>query len=96
MSIPPVAVTRFLSFIAGFISRIIFLCAVCRLAVNLGVDVATAFIQPIRDMFEGALNSRHQCLNGFQVMRGGVDGGVFGHDMAVIIAKGAEGPLKGK
>lgn len=95
-STPPVAVTGILRFIAGLISGVILLCAVCWLAVGLGVNAATAFIQPIRDVFEGALDSGHQCLNGLQVMRGGVDGGVFCHDVAVIITKGAEGPLKGK
>lgn len=90
---PPVAVTGFLSFPTGLITRIILLCAVCWLAVNLAVDLAAALIQPIRDVFEGALDSGHQRLNSFQLLRGGVDGGVFRHDVAVIVTKGTEGPL---
>lgn len=93
---PPVAVTGIFSFVAGLFARIVFLCAVCWLAVNLTVGFSAALIQPIRDVFEGTLDSGHQGLNGFQLLRGGVDGGVFRHDMAVIVTKGTEGPLEGK
>lgn len=92
----PVAVTWILSFVAGLITRIILLCAVCWLAVDLAVAIGAALIQPIRDVFEGAFDSGHERLNGFQLLRGGVDGGVFRHDVAVVVTKGAEGPLEGK
>lgn len=93
---PPVAVTGTLSFFAGLLTRIVLLCAVCWLAVDPAVGVDAALIQPVRDLFEGALDSGHQRLNGLQLLRGGVDGGVFRHDVAVIVAEGTEGPLEGK
>ncbi|TNN40916.1 hypothetical protein EYF80_048908 [Liparis tanakae] len=84
------AVRGILRFIAGLIAGRRLLRAVRRSSVHL------ALIQPIRDVFEGALHSGHQRLHGLQLMRGGVDGGVFCHDVAVIVAKGTEGPLKRK
>lgn len=80
-----------------WLARIILLCAVCRLAVDTALDVAAAaLIQPIGDVFEGALGGGHQRLHGFQLLRGGVNGGVLRHDMAVIVTEGTEGPLDGK
>lgn len=91
---PPVAVSAILRFIAGLVANFVRLLAVCWLAVGLALGVAAALIQPIRDVFEGALDGGHQRLNGFQLVRGGVDGGVFSHDVAVVVTEGTEGPLK--
>lgn len=91
----PVAVAGVLGLFAGLLARVVLLCAVCWLAVHLAVGVAAAaLIQPIGDVLEGALDGGHQRLHRLQLLGGGVDGGVLGHDVAVIVAEGAEGPLQ--
>lgn len=91
----PAAVVGILRFVSGlFLAGIVLLCAVLRLAVELAVGVAAALVQPIGDVLEGALDGGHQRLNGLQLLRGRVDGGVLRHDVAVIVTEGAERPLE--
>lgn len=92
----PVAATRFFHFFPWLVTRAILLWSVCCLAVKVVVGGTAGLIQPIRDMFEGALDCGHQRLHGLQLLRGGVDGGVLRHDVAVIVAEGTKGPLEGR
>lgn len=50
-------------------------------------------VQPIRYVFKGALHCGDEALHRFQLLRGGVDGGVLGHDVTVIIPERPDGPL---
>lgn len=78
------------------LAMLLLLWAVLWLAVERAVGVTAALVQPIRDVFEGALDGGHQRLNGLQLLRGRVDGGVLRHDVAVIVTEGTERPLQRK
>lgn len=81
-------------FLAGlFLAGVVLLCSGLQLAVKLAVGGTAARVQPIGDVFEGALDGGHQRLNSLQLLRGRVDGGVLRHDVAVIVTEGTERPL---